>query len=260
MPKGNGGFFHLLTQIFGHIMLFEKNMENPSYSKKFSGLKLNLAHPKCKYYDPEMGTNFWDQYFEPIVIGTIEGKGKHLSDELLERHYDVIFGYPENRWEINQYIEKYLKIKEPIPSDIDHYFNLHFKSYNIIGVHYRGKDKLLQKKIKVDKVPYYSVIKEIDEQMNKSTKKTKIFVATDDDEFLTFMKRNYPNQILYLEGISRDNKKGIHYSEKIGPYLKGYYALMDCLLLSKTDYLIRTSSTLNLFTCYLNPNLKNKLL
>lgn len=257
MTKGIGGFFHLMTQIFGHIILFEKNMCDPIFSKKYSGLKLNLVHPQCKYFDPNMGNSFWDQYFEPIVIGTIEGNGKHLTDDKYRAFISIRNHFPKNRKEINKYINKYLIINENIINDLNFFQEKLFEKNNIIGVHYRGTDKEIIQKIK--KVPYMKVKKAVDRKLRRTKGATKIFIATDEESFLNFMIEKYPQKIIYLD-IQRTCPQGIHKSEDIDPYMKGYFALLDCLLLSRTNYLIWTSSTLSRWSCYFNPLLKNELL
>ena len=58
------------------------------------------------------------------------------------------------------------------------------------------------------------------------------------------------------------NNNPVHYfnPKNVSPYKLGKEAVIDCLLLSKCNHLIRTSSCLSLVSEYFNPQLTDTLL
>lgn len=85
----------------------------------------------------------------------------------------------------------------------------------------------------------------------------KVFIATDEQSLLDYMTLHYPSKVIYYEGSERSiNGVCVHLSGHGGsPYKKGEDALIDCLLLSKTDIILKTSSNLSLCATYFNPDI-----
>ncbi|MEI6790088.1 MAG: hypothetical protein WCK42_02780, partial [Myxococcaceae bacterium] len=66
----------------------------------------------------------------------------------------------------------------------------------------------------------------------------------------------FPHQVVYLPEVKRSKDgKPLHLGKQQGQYESGLDALMDCLVLSKTNLLIRTSSNLSRWSAYFNPDL-----
>ena len=82
----------------------------------------------------------------------------------------------------------------------------------------------------------------------------RIFVATDEHDFLKFIKEAFPGKVISIEMDRSIDGSPIHMNAR-DPFLQGEQALIDALLLSKTQVLIRTQSNLSLWSSYFNPTL-----
>jgi hypothetical protein len=146
-------------------------------------------------------------------------------------------------------IQKYIKIRAPIQKEIDDFVATQFGDAFVLGVQYRGTDKVSE----APRVSYERVMEEIKNQI-KGKKNFKIFVATDETALLAEVKKTYPNKVLSQDATRSSDGKPVHFSGHDG-FKIGKEALIDCLLLSKTHFLIRTSSNLSLWATYFNPEL-----
>ena len=83
----------------------------------------------------------------------------------------------------------------------------------------------------------------------------KIFVATDEQPFLEYLNAANPGKIIFYDALRSTDGQAIHYSEKVQNYKKGEDAIIDCLLLSSCNLLVKTSSNLSLCSSYFNPDI-----
>jgi hypothetical protein len=133
---------------------------------------------------------------------------------------------------------------------VDSYVRDHFSEHFVIGVHYRGTDKWTD----AGRVPYADVsaaIGRVAESVAGS--RYRIFVATDELAFLEYMTALYPGRLLYRPMFRSADGRPIDVVNKDGNYKRGEDAVMDCLLLSRCQYLVRTASNLSLCSTLFNP-------
>lgn len=217
----------------GHCAGFEVNYKNHGF-----------------YYDASKGTNWWTYYFEPLVVGNSPDLQKEPLPEGLHNGLAIAtyFDIPLSR--SAELVQKYIQVKPKINEKINEFVFENFKNKYIIGVHYRGTDKFCE----APKVSFEVIVHEIQEAI-KSCKKSKyaIFVATDEQAFLDKLQNQFPGQILCIDALRSTTGKPIHLHHE--NYKKGLDAVMDCLLLSRCHFLIRTSSSLSLCSTFFNPHL-----
>ena len=235
----DAGMFSLFSDVFFVIRSFE--------NKEILGAKVDFGKEGL-YYDPKHGDNWWTYYFEPINLG-------HRDDveyTPLRKGYYVEYS-GASRKEVNNLIQKYIHLKPFLTKKIDSFVKDYFENHYIIGVHYRGTDKFSEApRASYERVP--EAIEKLKSE-KKIPKNFKIFIATDEAAFLDFMKGKYGDKIIQYEGIIRStNRRPVHTSG-IDNFKVGEDAITDCVLLSKTQYLIRTSSNLSLWSTYFNPDL-----
>ncbi len=202
------------------------------------------------YYDKNKGPNWWQYYFEPLEIGDID-KDRTFEFRDNGRYYEENF----SREQFYALIKKYVHIKPELQSKIEQFFQENLAGSYVIGVHYRGTDKVNE----ASRIKYETVKKAIDEQIhglkNKYGSNYKVFVATDEGGFLAYMENVFGDKI-YAQTIDRSTDgKPIHSNPKGTPYESGEGALLDCILLSKASILIRTSSNLSRWSTYFNPDI-----
>ena len=236
------GMFAAANQVLGYLDLYENGG-----GRFFAGFCVDFG-VNGLYYDPERGPNWWDYYFEPISVGKRKGsRVKSVSKE--EGFRALIHRRQITRARAGALVKKYVHVKRPILEKVDQFALRHFHGFFTIGVHYRGTDKELE----APRVAYEVVIESILNQI-PSDQPYQIFVATDEVPFLETMQQRFPNRVVAIEAHRSVGEQGIHLSND-HPHEIGVEALMDALLLSKCDLLIRTSSNLSLWSTYFNPEL-----
>lgn len=200
------------------------------------------------YYDRAHGPNWWQYYFEPLNLGSKKCAKIFYADIITW----VNIEYFNTRQENYNLIKKYIKVKSHIKKKVDDFTKDNFKGHYIIGIHYRGTDKCSEAKPIDYKTALAAIIKHVKE-LNK--KKWKIFLATDAEPFVKFLEKAFPGKICYQAATRSANSTSLHVHAK-NPYKQGEEALIDCLLLSKTNILIRTTSNLSQAASHFNPNIR----
>lgn len=242
------GMFSIVTTIIGLMDLYETD--------HYAGVEVDFQKSGF-YYDPQKGLNWWNYYFEPICLGDKNVQKLYCSSiwngPLALRTLNKI---PFSR--CNELLNRYVQVRPEIQNLVSDFVKENFEFSYVIGVHYRGTDKWSESPT----VAYEKMLPPILELINSPEIKNrnyKIFVATDEAPFLDFLKAYFPSIIVQSNAHRSSDSRAVHTSGG-DTYQKGKEAIIDCLLLSKCDYLIRTSSSLSLCATFFNPNLPVKLL
>jgi hypothetical protein len=242
-PAYNPGMFSLFSTVLGFLDFYEE---------KGCAIAVDFEK-KGVYYEKKKGANWWTYYFEPISLGSRGDRVVEVSDEQQSSFADKTMTQM-SREEAHRLIEKYITIKKPLQKKIEAFVKKHFKDQFVIGIHYRGTDKITE----APRVEYEEVYRAIDQAIG-TRKKYKLFVATDEQGFLEAISKRYKGKVVCLDAIRSTSGKAIHASRK-NSYRKGEEALLDCVLLSKTNVLIRTASNLSACSAFFNPTLPVVLL
>ena len=209
------------------------------------------------YFDSERGTNWWAYYFEPSRF-VFTGQNMDGMDPL---KVDAIWRFARygNTLSINaaHQVMSNLSVKDHIRAKADEFAAQNFVERHVIGVHYRGTDKVDQqdkgRPVEAVRVPYDYVF----EYLATYDTSSYFFVATDEAEFVTAMTERFGDRVLAYDAIRSQGGWAIHYEQRdSSPYQAGEDALVDCLLLSKCDHLVRTESALSRFSNIFNPVLR----
>lgn len=220
---------------------------------KIAGLSVEFGK-KGIYYDAERGDNWWNYYFEPIQLGNPGVKkiniAKRMSCEVACRACQLREKNNISFQRARTLIDKYIHIKPEISSDIERFIQLHFRGRFVIGVHYRGTDKITE----APKVAFECVAAHIETVMKKRPGAF-IFVATDDQHFLRYIMKRFPGQVLFQEAARSLDQCAVHNKKLVSSYRCGLEALTDCLLLSRCQLLIRTASNLSAASSMFQPHL-----
>jgi hypothetical protein len=214
------------------------------------------------YYDSVVGPNWWEYYFEPLHLGSRQNSlpvhcFAHIFIDDVVYLFNWIPGIHDNRKNVHRLLSKYVKVKPHIEEKVNQIVENSFGYSTIIGVHYRGTDKWTE----APRAPYENVAAYVDDTIAELEEighsDIKIFVATDEQNFLDYMRERYPSIVICYEESERSvDGVCVHMSGTGGtPYKKGEDALIDCLLLSKTDILLKTASNLSLCASYFNPEI-----
>jgi hypothetical protein len=144
---------------------------------------------------------------------------------------------------------RHYAIKQRFLSEAQDFFDSDFRE--ALGLHFRGSDKRLE----AQRVDFGAIVNTLDECI-KSSGINKIFVATDEQEFLTLIQRRYGTsrvRALDCQYLS-DGVTGAHFMPGSG-FGKGREALLTIIILSMCKLCIRGASHLSAWAKILNPQL-----
>ena len=281
------GFFAYFTFVINQLRYCELHNYYPVvYFGEYSGNGKNV------YHDRTRGDNMWEYYFEPVseysysdVCEMIKNPDDELNEEDLTRlgvddlwylhqfNPNSIYAYTygfykykrrfDRRWFERQrrsahyFIEKYIRVRKEIMREIDDLYDKHMKGYRVLGIHMRGTDKGRVdgpgRTMKIVKPNTY--IKEIDRYI-QSYPSCKIFVATDQVQWLTMLKQTYGNRLIALDAQRSDDKRPV-FKREGDNFNKGLEVLTDCILLSRCQYLLKCTSHVGEAALWFNPNLES---
>ncbi len=237
----DAGFFSIFHTVLGALDFMET-------SNSCCGLRVDFEDEGI-YYDKEYGENWWEYYFEPIDIGKKTDTVKKFSGDE-QSFFTLNSEFNMSRKRGHELIRKYVFLKSHIQSRINNFYENNLQGNCVIGVHYRGTDKCIEAGI----VPYKDVYERL-QTIIKDRHNYKIFIATDDYYFLIYMNVHFPGRIVAIDAIRSDEGTAVHVTEQNLNYKKGEDAIVDCILLSKCDLLLKTSSNLSNCSIKFNPNI-----
>lgn len=242
-----GGMFAVFSSVLGSLKCFETG--------QYSGISVEFNNGY--YQDQNYGPNWWEYYFEPIHVGNRENGVLECSYEVYK--HVITEGFFLSREEGFQLIQKYIHLKPEIQKALDQFVNKKFKDHFVIGVHFRGTDKIVEWRRSSYEEVYKGLKKILSGLSSAQKKKLKIFIATDEQPFIDYMEKKLPRQIIYADNVrSPDPQTPLHHSNQLfnSNYQKGKEALLDCLLLSKCQILLRPNSCFSWASTLFNPTME----
>lgn len=237
------GFFSLFFQAIGAVSFARENRSN-----------VILRYNSAAYHDLALGNNWWSQYFEDdrFFFGSSDAKELEISDLEVQRAF-AVYGR-DMPTEMGSNIVAAIKIRGNITRIVADFAERNFSGHNIVGIHYRGTDKVSGSIKESDRIPHEFVFDHIDSHFDKSVR---LFVATDELDFLETAARYYGNRVISYQALRSSNGVPLHKNtDSMLRYKIGEDALIDCLLLSRCGSLVRTASNLSHACRFFNPSQK----
>lgn len=244
------GFFSVFLSVINYLNLYDTH--------DIDGLVVDFKNNGL-YYEQAYGPNSWNYYFEPLELGSSKGAAIDYSAAIETGRVAYLAEIGLSRERIAELVQKYIHIKPDIQKEVDLFVAENFNDKFVIGVHYRGTDKICE----AAAIAHEKVSSIINGYIHDNQiKDYRIFVATDEEAFLAHMTQTFPDKILSQNCLRSSDNNPIHYfnPKKDSPYKLGKEALIDCLLLSKCNHLYRTQSCLSLVSTFFNPKLSETLL
>ncbi|QPK62483.1 hypothetical protein IVG45_16730 [Methylomonas sp. LL1] len=221
-----------------------------------------FIHLSSPFYTVKAGDNWLDYFFT-------QNQATKIDKDILDNKAIIFSEISEinQLWNASKISEKmslnhanYLLNKYlTISNDIQQYVNLfvqeNFSLNGTLGIHFRGTDKTSE----ASRVKWEYVKQCISNYLEKHNQVDTIFVASDEIAFIEWIKAEFNYRLRVVshndQEISRDGKP-IHANPNKGcNYTKGKEALINCLLLSKCDALVRTASFLSGWASIFNPTM-----
>jgi hypothetical protein len=223
---------------------------------------MNGLIPLIKYNYQEKnvsGTDYFKELFfykKPLMINENEIKFTKIRDnyELWKEDYNVKLKLSFAK----SLFDKYLGINEDILKEVELFKEQWFKDEKILGVHYRGTDKVGEALL----VPKERLLQCIIDVIENSPSLKIIFVSTDDKEIINFLKKSQlPLPLIYRDDIVRsEDGEQFHRKKEISKTLINRDAIVNCLLLSNCHTLLKTASILSDCSVIFNPDIEVKVM
>ena len=135
----------------------------------------------------------------------------------------------------------------------------------LVGVHYRGTDSTHNwtgafTHYRRSPIPYRAYADEVRHALEAAAPRAyQVFVATDELDCLEFMRAEFGDRVLSFDESPRvrPHEQAVHLEQTspVSKYQKGKSALVDCLLLAATSYLVKGRSNLSDASLAFNPQL-----
>ncbi|MGI9659284.1 MAG: nodulation protein NodZ, partial [Gaiellaceae bacterium] len=247
------------------------------------------------FYDAPYGESIWDYYFEPVAGMTYAELRRRLddpsdplsesgvislpTDELWHLHVyyaDSLYNYPygyyrevpneeldewyeDQRALARELIAKYVRLKPHVVAKVDEFWREQLKGFDVLGIHMRGSDKGA-----ADARPEHGRIVMPEEYFPYCDRylsdhpAAKIFVATEQSQFVDVVRSRYPDRVVTREVIrtSGFGDGSNPFQKSGGGYQKGEEVLIDCLLLARSSFLLRCTSAVGEYAMYFNEDLE----
>ena len=285
----HAGFFAYVNFVLNQLLYAERNNLQPVvYFGPESGDGPNA------FYDPRHGGNTWDYWFEAVGVLTYAELSARIDDpddaltpgdilsldtkQLWKLHCnepESVFPYPhsmhaetyhlDTEWYTKQrnkaqrVVNQYIRVKPHVQAKVDTFVVDFFGAGPVLGIHMRGTDKGTAKShpelMRV--IPPEEYFSHIDEY-TKTHGPCRIFVATDQAQFVGRMRERYGSRVLCYEAIRAEGIRNPFEKEDGNGYRKGEDVLIDCLLLSRCNFLLKCTSAVGEFALYFNPQLECK--
>ena len=235
----HAGIFSYMSFILNHLTIARDKGFIPIVDME------NFTNPYNEKEELLNTKNSWEYYF------------KQTSDYKLSEVYkskNVIFSREDfhHKMEYRIHLEPkfriFLKKEIRFLDSYNEFLNLYFQkkqlhNKKILGIHFRGTS------YKTSRGHIFPATKK---QMKKYVDKLissenfdKIFVCTEEKNYLSFFKKNYPDMVLNLDTYRSDkNDAFLKYSRKYHRYLLGDESVKEALILSRCSSLLFVRSNI----------------
>ncbi len=218
-----------------------------AWAQVYAGARVDFEDQGL-YYDAAFGRNSWEYFFEPIDMGRESQAGERRIG-LREQYRFAQRGEDMPRPSAHALISRHIHPKPHVQRKVDSFVRAHFAECHVIGIHYRGTDKWIES----PRVPYEEVCAAVRSAIAAiESDRYRLFVATDEQGFLDCMLNVFGNKVTFWD--TRRSVDGTpNWVDGENNYKKGEDAVIDCLLLSQCQQLIRTASSLGYCATLFNP-------
>jgi len=147
-----------------------------------------------------------------------------------------------------------MRIKSDMLEYVQFFVDKHFTGRAVLGIHYRGTDK----KHEAKPISWEYCAQTISAYLAAHPGIEVLFVASDEAAFIQWIGAEFKHmEVIYHDDQERSmDGKAIHVQPAQGNnFTKGKEALVNCLLLSRCNALIRTASFLSAWSSIFNPEL-----
>jgi hypothetical protein len=242
--SGTPGFFSEFAAVLGMLHHYE------GWGRLYAGVRVHFDDESPGDGRTAPG-NWWEYFFEPIDARGAPGVTETVADERRHDLFALCAALKMSRTRGHELIRRHVRVREHILGRVERFVAGNFSDTHVIGIHFRGADKHLES----PRVPYEMVDASVRVAIDAlGTAGYVLFVATDEQAFLDYMLERHPGRVRYCEATRSIGGQQVAAGD--GGFRRiGEEALLDCLLLSRCDQLLRTDSHLSYCSTLFNPGL-----
>ena len=246
---GGGGLFSNVLFVLNHLKISRKHNFIPVIDMENFPTRYNENKKVLNSF------NSWEYYFEPISKITLNevylSKNVIFTNDFFNEDMSLDLATDKD---LQLIFNKSIKIKKKYIENINRFTKKNFEGHKVLAVHFRGTSMKTFPKHPLP--PTYYQIKGLIDEAIKKYKFDKIFLVTDQLDYLNLLKKDYGKMLCYRNSY-RSNKAKIFdiNPRKLHRYNMGVDALEDTLLMSKLDYLICSRSNMSRVALILKKNM-----
>ena len=241
------GMFSNVTFVLNHILVAKKlncipvvDMEN----------YITIYNEKEKIHKT---FNAWEYYFEQISPYSLDEVYKSEKVLITNNKFYNFFHYYLEGQELALMLINEIKIKKRI---FKSYQKIHkqIKNYKTLGIHFRGTS--YKRSVGHPMPATVKQMLEITKKIIKEKKVEKIFLATEELDYLKAFKSEFGEKIIYIKSCYRSNRNDAFkkYPRRLHRYKMGREIILETLLLSSCDYFVYVTSNVSNAAKALNIN------
>lgn len=259
-PDANAGFCALITYALNGVRLALERNRLPV---------VNFDRDNCSlFYDEEYGENVWEYYFEPVAGMSYTELKRRMDDgdldpsfvsrfdarDLMRRHHsdpervatfwasDVPEAPAEwmaaKRRLGREYVAKYVQVKPHVAEKVQGFVDKHFRGRFTFGAHVRGTDFAYAEPTPPE--AYFEAIERLVQR--KGLRNYGVFLATDQQQFVDRFQREYGSSLVTYDSFRGSGDVAPFRLRAVNPYRKGEDVLVDTLLLSRCDHVLKCAA------------------
>ena len=237
--SSHAGIFSYLSFVLNHLVISKENNFIPIVDME------NYVNPYNEIESIDDTFNSWQYYFKQVSNYNLKEvyQSKNVVFSRDDFHHKMSYRIHLDK-NFENFKNREISIKEKYTDFLKNFMNTHnLNDKKILGIHFRGTSYKTSRG-HILPATESQLKKHIDEILKKENH-DKIFLCTEETKYLNFLKRQYPNKLLYLNAYrSNKNDAFLKYERKNHRYLLGDEAIKDTLILSKCSSLLFVRSNI----------------
>lgn len=233
------GFFSNITFILNHLLISEKLGYIPI---------IDMENYKTIYNEKKRvknTLNAWEYYFEKLnnfeLPEVYKSKNVIITNNKFYRNF--YYNFLENE-KLKKFFTQKIKVKKSLFKIYEKIYS-NIKNKKTLGIHFRGTSykRTTGHPFPPTKDQILICVKKIIEK----EKIEKIFLATEELDYLEFFKKKFPDNLIYLGSSYRSNKNDAFkiYPRNLHRYKLGREILLETMMLSRCDTFLYSNSNVS---------------
>lgn len=237
--SSHAGIFSYLSFVLNHLVIAKQHEFIPVVDMQ------NFTNPYNEKNIIDNTLNSWEYYFDQTSNYELKEVYKSKNVIFSRNDYNANMNYMVHlEPKFREFKDKEIKLKKKYIDYVDKYYEKNnLLNQNILGIHFRGTS---YKTSRGHIFPTTKVkIKQHVDKLILQEKFDKIFLCTEEKNYLQFFKENYFDKLLYLETYRSDKNDAFKkYDRKNHRYLLGDESIKEALILSKCSSLLFVRSNI----------------